>query len=196
MTTNANAAATCTICAGPLSGEKPVTDAKGRPVCAACVERARKAKQAAKSPAKQASAAAKPSSAPAQEDDNAFLLELGGKAQALSGGKPCPQCEQVANQNDRLCLACGYDFESGKKVRTKIEKVKTPKGGPAPKSSGVEFAAIDWILAIPLAGLGTIVGLCWLFSGNPKAKKMLLVSIVAQVIGGVIAAVIQTSMGT
>ena len=195
MTTNANAAATCTICASPLAGEKSVTDAKGRPVCAACVDRARKAKLAAKAPAKGAPSAVKPASGAASEEDNAFLLELGGKAQALSGGKPCPQCEQVANQNDRLCLACGYDFESGKKLRTKIEKVKTPKGAAAPKPSGVEFTAVDWILAIPLAGLGMIFGLCWLISGNPKAKKMLLISILAQVIGGVLAAVIQTSMG-
>lgn len=191
----ANASATCTICAGPLAGEKPVTDAKGRPVCGACVDRARKAKLAAKSPAKPASPGAKPTPAAEQHDDNAFLLELGGKAQALSGGKPCPQCEQVANQNDRLCLACGYDFESGKKFRTKVEKAKTPKGAASPKGSGVEFSAFDWILAIPLAGLGMLVGVWWLFSGNPKAKKMLLVSVVAQIIGGVVAAVIQSSMG-
>ena len=133
---SSNATATCTICAGPLAGDKPVTDAKGRPVCASCVDRARKAKMAAKAPPKSASAAVKLPSTFDLDDDNAFLLELGGKAQALSGGKACPQCDQVANQNDRLCLACGYDFESGKKVRTKVEKTpKAKQGGGAPGGS-------------------------------------------------------------
>jgi hypothetical protein len=151
MTTNANAAATCTICAGPLADDKPVTDAKGRPVCATCVERARKAKLAAKAPAKPTANGGKPAAAADHADDNAFLLEIGGsKAQALSGGKPCPQCELVMNQQDRVCLSCGYDFESGKKVRTKIEKAPKAKQGGGASGGGQKVAMA--ILALAAVG--------------------------------------------
>lgn len=147
MTTNANATATCTICAGPLGGGKPVTDAKGRPVCASCVEQARKAKLAGKVPSKPVAKGGKPAPALDQPDDNAFLLELGGKAQALSGGKPCPQCELVMNQQDRVCLSCGYDFESGKKVRTKIEKAPKAKQGGGASGAGQKVAMVIVALA-------------------------------------------------
>ncbi len=148
MTTNT--VATCTICAGPLGAEKPASDAKGRPVCAACVERARKAKLAAKAASK-APVGGTPAASLDQPDDNAFLLELGGKAQALSGGKPCPQCEMVANQQDRVCLSCGYDFESGKKVRTKIEKAPRAKQGGASPGSGQKVAMVVVALAAAAA---------------------------------------------
>ena len=150
MTANADPTATCTICAGPLAGGKSVTDSKGRPVCASCVDRARKARMAAAAPPKSASAAVKLPSTFDLEEDNAFLLELGGKAQALSGGKACPQCELVANQKDRVCLSCGYDFESGKKLRTKVDKApKAKQGGGAPGAGGKIAMAI---VALAAAG--------------------------------------------
>jgi hypothetical protein len=148
---SSNATATCTICAGPLAGGTPVTDAKGRPVCDSCVERAKKAKLAAKAPAKPTAKGGKPAAVD-QPDDNAFLLELGGKAQALSGGKPCPQCELVMNQQDRVCLSCGYDFESGKKVRTKIERApKAKQGGGAPGGSQKVVMVIVALAAVGAA---------------------------------------------
>ena len=138
--------ATCTICAGPLGSGKPTTDAKGRPVCAACVDRAGKAKLAAKATSKSA-AGGKPAATVDRQDDNAFLLELGGKAQALSGGNPCPQCEMVANQQDRVCLSCGYDFKSGRKVRTKIEKAPRAKQGGGPSGAGQKAVMAVIVLA-------------------------------------------------
>jgi hypothetical protein len=196
MAAQTEAPKTCSICGKDCSNTQRTKDAKGNYICAACVEQAKKTKQVQQNPPKPPAPAKKPQAAPADDDgDNSFLLELGTKAQALSGGKPCPQCEQVANQNDRLCLACGYDFESGKKLRTKIEKAKAPQGVPAAKSSGVEFTGVDWVLAVPLAGLGFWVGLVWLFTGNPKGKKMLIVSVLSNVIASVIAAAIQSQTG-
>lgn len=123
---------TCSVCGQDCSKTQRTKDAKGNYICGACVERAKQTKQAQQTPAPAAaiakSASGKPASnKPPADGDNAFLLELGGRAQALEGGKPCPNCDRVLNQTDRVCLGCGYDTELGRKVRTKVEAAPKPK---------------------------------------------------------------------
>jgi len=162
MAAQTEAPKTCSICGKDCSNTQRTKDAKGNYICAACVEQAKKTKQVQQNPPKPAAPAKKPQAAPAGDDgDNAFLLELGGKAQAMSGGKACPQCEQVANQNDRLCLACGYDFESGKKLRTKIEKAKAPQG-----TGGDDAKKKQKMIAIGAVVLLAIGAAAWYFTQN------------------------------
>ena len=123
----------CSVCGQDCSKMQRTKDAKGNYICAACVERAKQTKQAQQKPAAvPAAGAAKPAAKQPAEGDNAFLLDLGGRAQALEGGKQCPSCDRVLNQTDRVCLGCGYDTELGKKTRTKVlaaPKVKKIGGG-------------------------------------------------------------------
>ncbi|MCX5689477.1 MAG: hypothetical protein NTV94_06780 [Planctomycetota bacterium] len=130
-------AKTCSVCGQDCSKTQRTKDAKGNYICAACVEHAKQTKQAQQKPASSpAQAASKASPKQPAEGDNSFLLELGGRTQALEGGKQCPSCDRVLNQTDRVCLGCGYDTQLGRKTRTKVEaapKIKQIGGGGSQK---------------------------------------------------------------
>jgi hypothetical protein len=128
----------CRICGIDVSTKRRTKDANGKYVCEPCMENAQNAAVALKNPPKPAPAGAA-KVAGASDDDNSFLLQLGGNAQALSGGKECPKCARVANVNDQLCLACGYNFTAGKVVRTRIEVA--PRDGT---SSGTKWCPV-WL---------------------------------------------------
>jgi hypothetical protein len=53
---------------------------------------------------------------------------------------------------------------------------------------------LDWFAAIVCAPVGCVVGLFYLVNGNPKAGKMLLVSIVVSVVLNVIG-IVATGFG-
>lgn len=119
-------AKTCSVCGVDVSNRARVKDSQGRYVCKDCFDRAREAK-AAKEPAPKAaqkSAAASSST----EGDNAFLLGIGGASAAVLGTKPCPECARVLDQHTVICTNCGYNLETGKRLRIKITKEKAPKG--------------------------------------------------------------------
>jgi hypothetical protein len=114
----------CTICGLDITNAPRTKDAKGGYVCTDCMKKAQSTAQALKSPPKVA--AVKP--AESDDEDNAFLLNLGTASQALQGGKECPKCERVLNQTDHLCLGCGYNFDAGKVVQTKVVRAPKVKG--------------------------------------------------------------------
>ena len=53
------------------------------------------------------------------------IKELSAKAasqpnsQRIAGGKECPSCEASVKPEAKICIHCGHNFESGKKLKTK-----------------------------------------------------------------------------
>ena len=48
------------------------------------------------------------------------------------------------------------------------------------------LSPLEWVVAILCSGIGCIVGIVYLVQGKPKGKKMLIVSICAQIIWGLL----------
>ena len=147
----------CSVCGLDCGSGQRTKDAKGNYVCAACIERAKTTKSALKAPPPAKPARAGASSAD-DAADNAFLLELGGKTQALEGGTPCTSCERILNKGDTVCLGCGYDTNAGRKVRTKIEA--------APKAKGSAGAKKQNQIVIGVVVLLLIAGGVWYYLQN------------------------------
>lgn len=113
-------------------------------MCHDCMKRAQLAAMAMKNPPK---AGAAPAGAGPDVEDNAFLLNLGTRAQALDGGKLCPKCERVMGHNDTVCLGCGYSAALGRTVRTKVERLTTAGGGNAVRQKKIVVGVLT-LLAV------------------------------------------------
>jgi predicted RNA-binding Zn-ribbon protein involved in translation (DUF1610 family) len=85
--------------------------------------------------------------------------------------KPCPMCGEMIQKDAVKCRFCGEIFDP---VLKKQEKKKG-------KSSATDedMSTGEWVVAIICSGIGCIAGIIWMIQGKPKGKKMLLVSIVA-----------------
>lgn len=112
----------CSICGIDVSGKPRTKDAKGRYVCAECMEKAKQTKGALQNPPKPQTKQAK-SAAPAV-GDNSFILDMGGKALGAKGGKECPNCARVLAEDSVICIGCGYNANSGKQMQVKVVKAK------------------------------------------------------------------------
>ncbi len=114
----------CSICGIDVTNASRTKDASGNYVCTECMKNAKSTAWALKNPPKPVTA----QPVAAREDDNGFLLHLGTASQALQGGKECPKCARILNQSDHLCLGCGYNFDAGKVVHTKVERAPKVQG--------------------------------------------------------------------
>lgn len=84
------------------------------------------------------------------------LRELSSKATRQShsprieGGKDCPGCDASVKPDAVLCVHCGHDFDSGKKLKTKQSKEKAPavKGPRTLKQTAIYWLVIAGIVAI------------------------------------------------
>jgi hypothetical protein len=59
---------------------------------------------------------------------------------------------------------------------------------PRPSSSDNDgnLSVVEWLVCIFCSGIGCIIGIVYLVQGNPKGGKMLAISLICAVIGGVI----------
>ncbi|MBS0197258.1 MAG: hypothetical protein JSR77_10915 [Planctomycetes bacterium] len=162
----------CSVCGIDVSGKPRAKDAQGRYTCAECLEKAKQTRQTQQNPPKPAPAAA----AVNPEDDNSFILDIGGKALGAKGGKACPNCGRIVAEHTVVCIGCGFNTTTGKQVQIKVMKAKKEKGDAAPTGSG---------------GLG-IVGdfLSWL-----NASPILFVGIYIAIVGGLVGGGIATQNG-
>ncbi|MBX2851970.1 MAG: hypothetical protein KTR15_09520 [Phycisphaeraceae bacterium] len=101
---------------------------------------------------------------------NAEIKELSHKAAnrpnsiRIEGGKDCPECGSSCKPDAVLCVHCGHNFESGKKLRTK----KDSKLGNAVRSVASAVSEEDddgqsdfWKYAVPTFGFLTVAILCF-----------------------------------
>jgi predicted RNA-binding Zn-ribbon protein involved in translation (DUF1610 family) len=97
---------------------------------------------------------------------------------ATEGRKPCPMCGEMIARDAVKCRHCGEIFDPV--LRAQEQK----KAKPAPGDS--DLTPLEWVVAIICSGIGCIIALIWIVQGKPKGKKMLVVSIIAQVFWGLI----------
>jgi len=149
----------CVVCGVDCANKQRTKDAQGRYICADCMAKAKETKQVLDNPPapKPKPAVSKDQVYAGLEEDNSFLLDIGGQALATEQGKECPKCGVMRTSRDVLCLSCGYNFKTGKKLHVKIEKAKVPKGenGTKPPGSGkLSPTATAFIAGLAIVGIG------------------------------------------
>ena len=106
----------CSRCGKDCSQGRRAKDAKGRPVCGACVDKAK------------AAGGAKPA-----PDANAdFMSKLIADSPRLTQ-PACPQCGDPFPAASIICTHCGYNRETGKNLRTRFGTIAAPKEKNEPK---------------------------------------------------------------
>ena len=112
-----------------------------------------------------------------------------GQAQAPSGlavspGAPLPGSPQASDQKE--CRFCGeLILAKARKCRHCNEYQNEADRVSAGGSKDVEDENLttgEWILALLCSGIGCIVGIVWLCQGKKKGGKMLLISILGNIV--------------
>lgn len=119
-------AKSCSVCGMDVSGRPRVKDAQGRYMCKECFDKAKAARDRRKAPPPVPAAASK--SDQVDLADNSFLLGM-GKADSVSsqGTKPCPECGRPLAPGAAVCVGCGFNLETGKRMQVKVIKAKVEK---------------------------------------------------------------------
>lgn len=149
----------CSICGVDCTNKPRTKDEKGRYICADCIAKAKETKQVLANPPKPKPAPEKGLVHSGLEEDNSFLLELGGQALATEQGKECPKCGVMRTSRDILCLSCGYNFETGKQVKVKVEKAKVVREPGAPKPAGDNSGT--YIALLGVLGGAIVIGVIY-----------------------------------
>lgn len=118
-------------------------------------------------------------------DDEDFEVAPPVDLPAADDRKPCPKCGEFIARQAVKCRFCGEVFDPA--LKKKMKK-KRSKGHSADDE---DLSGLEWVVAILCSGIGCIVGLIWMIQGKPKGQKMLAVSIIVQVIGGVIRVMVE-----
>ena len=92
--------------------------------------------------------------------------------------RPCPMCGEMINRSAVKCRFCGEVFDPELKKRSK----KKSRGYSDDDS---DLTLVDWLLCIFCSGIGCIVGIVYAIQGKPKGGKMILISIVVNILFGV-----------
>jgi hypothetical protein len=126
MPTEPTTAKLCTVCGIDCSGRPRIKDQQGRYICKECFDKAKQTRQTQKAPPPVAAAAA--TAAAPTEGDNSFLLDLGSKeSTGIAGTKPCPECGRAVPANAVICVGCGFNLATGKRLQVKVVKAKQQK---------------------------------------------------------------------
>jgi|ERR1051325_3207666 hypothetical protein len=122
----------CTVCGIDCAGRPRIKDQQGRYICKECFDKAKQTRQTQKNPPPPAGSAPAETEAvgAAAEGDNSFLLNLGSTKESagIAGTKPCPECGRAVPASAVICVGCGYNLSTGKRLQVKVIKAKQPKG--------------------------------------------------------------------
>jgi hypothetical protein len=132
-------------------------------MCQECFERVKNTKQALTSPPTPApAAAAAPAEPPVNLNDNSFLLELGSKPAAASSARTCPECARPITEDTVICIGCGYNLQTGKRLPVKVQRTKKVKEKGESDSRRGGFTLADagggTFFLIMLAIYGALIG--------------------------------------
>jgi len=108
----AAAAKLCRVCGEDCSTRQRVRDKQGRYVCKDCLDRAK---------AQHGGAAAGGSGEVGGETPSGSDDWLFGD---IPRTEPCPSCQAPVRDDQQICLRCGYNKRSGKKVRSRVIEEK------------------------------------------------------------------------
>jgi hypothetical protein len=87
-----------------------------------------------------------------------------GMPYGVHGGlpKPCPNCQKELEPNARLCVFCGYDYETGKTPEKVYEPVEREWEAGMPFHRRLKYAVLGAIVFFLLGLAGTIFSGEWL----------------------------------
>lgn len=209
----------CAVCGSDLSGKPRVKDAQGRYACVGdCAEKVMKqarnaAKAAAEAPKPEivvrtnavlsptVGVTSRPEAAAARfkagrEDDGSVLNALIDSSPMLNAQK-CDGCKLPIPNGTLVCTHCGYNTQTGKKLKTQVakapkEKKEAPIGKLRPSSrfaggsDGMSYAAL---LGIYTAVFAVVLGIATTTpSGLLLSVAVLGIASVAVWIGGLVVA--------
>jgi DNA-directed RNA polymerase subunit M/transcription elongation factor TFIIS len=105
-----------------------------------------------------------------------------GKAD--EGKVECKFCGEMIMRDARKCRHCGeYQDEKVRKAKTKKQKKYS-----SDYSDDDSLTAGEWVLGILCSGIACILSIIWICQGKKKGWKLLLLSLIVQVIGALIKA--------
>lgn len=100
---------TCAICKQSCEGKPHATDAKGRVVCRACIDKKKAARTATDT---------------GGQDVMGALLSKS----KMSNATPCPSCKSYMPADTVVCAHCGYNTQTGKSMNTRVVEASKSKG--------------------------------------------------------------------
>jgi hypothetical protein len=147
----------CTVCGTDCAGRPRIRDQQGRYICKECFDRAKQTRQTQKNPPSVSPLPTQADTVSAPADgDNSFLLNLGSKeSTGIQGTKPCPECGRAMSSNAVLCIGCGYNTSTGRRIPVRVIKTKEK----APKAEGAGSSSLNVMENGPL--IGGIVLVVW-----------------------------------
>jgi predicted RNA-binding Zn-ribbon protein involved in translation (DUF1610 family) len=96
--------------------------------------------------------------------------------------RPCPMCGEMIVATAAKCRYCGEVFDPA------LKKKKGKRLG----SDEEDLSTGDILVGLFCSGIGCIAGIVWMVQGKPKGWKMVLLSIIADVVKSVIVVAIQS----
>ncbi len=151
----------CMFCGIDVSNSPRLKDEQGRYVCRPCAEKKMPKAQSKPAGAPAASATNAAKKAPAGEPDAAAYeladgqLDLADIAKSVQGSvlnaKPCTNCGGFIPAGGKVCTSCGFNTETGKAVKTKVEKAVQERGEKKSKMPTIHFD--DSIVGIAIIGV-------------------------------------------
>ncbi len=133
--TNSGTDKICFFCGVSCAGQPRGKDPEGRYYHKSCLE-------------SHQDPAPAPAAAVAAEPEPSFLDDLNLEP-AASTGSPCSNCGQFLPATTVVCMSCGYNASSGKKMSSKVRRAKTVGG------DGLQIGR--WIVGGVSTLLGTIM---------------------------------------
>jgi hypothetical protein len=126
-----------------------------------------------------------------------ILDEIG--LERFTSATRCPNCGGDMQAGAVICVRCGFNTQTGKQLRTvsdtdaqqrrdaayakqamRGDKISRQKKGSYSSSGGgadADLSVLEILFCVLCAGIGVIVGLIYLVTGNPKGGKMLAISL-------------------
>lgn len=71
----------------------------------------------------------------------------------IAGGKDCPECSSSCKPDAVLCVHCGHNFESGKRLKTKKQKAAKGKSAGTVEQPGAK-RGLNMLLGVAFTILG------------------------------------------
>ncbi|MBI3099025.1 MAG: hypothetical protein HYY93_12410 [Planctomycetes bacterium] len=90
-----------------------------------------------------------------------------GRTEISGPSKPCIYCGEPIHASAKKCRHCGEWLDPAMKRA---------------EESGEALTPAEWVFAILCGNIACIVAIIWMIQGNPKGKKLFLVTLVTQVV--------------
>jgi len=102
--------------------------------------------------------------------------------------KPCPACGEMIMPEAAKCRYCGEIFDPALKRRA-----QRSRSGSGYADEDEDMTTGDWVVAILCSGIGCIAGIVWMIQGKPKGSKMFGISILFNILWGLVRVAIETA---